>query len=290
VSLPRDLQDAVESAVGMRVANVQGAGSGSISNTARVDFTTGERVLLKWVSDHASARPMLVEEARSLKSLAATRTVRVPDVLFISPSSQQPFLLLEWLEPGPRTAANQRALGEQLAALHRHSSAQYGWITDNFIGSLPQSNRRHDNWADFWREERLAPQLAMASAQLGSNARRFQPVVDALPDLLGDVQSEGPSLLHGDLWSGNMHMLADGSAAVIDPSTYYGHREVDIAMTRLFGGFSKEFYEAYASAWPYRPGVEKRIALYQLYYVLVHVNLFGGGYVGQAIGLLEEVC
>ena len=290
MSLPRALHDAVESAVGMRVAGVHAVGGGSISNTARLDFATGERVLLKWVTDHADARKMLVEEARSLKSIAATRTVRVPDVLLIAPSSHQPFLLLEWLEPGPRTAANQRALGEQLAALHQHSSAQYGWVADNFIGSLPQSNRRHHSWADFWREERLAPQLALANTQLGSNARRFQTVLDALPDLLEDVQSEGPSLLHGDLWSGNMHMLADGSPAVIDPSTYYGHRDVDIAMSRLFGGFSKEFYEAYAAAWPHRAGLEKRIALYQLYYVLVHVNLFGGAYVGQAIGLIEEVC
>jgi protein-ribulosamine 3-kinase len=287
VSAPRALHDAVERAIGVRIAHVQPVGGGSISNTARLDFDTGERVLLKWVGDHVDARKMLVEEARSLKSLAVTRTVRVPDVLFISSGAAPHFLLLEWLEPGPRTAANQRALGEQLAELHRHSSAHYGWPADNFIGSLPQSNRRHDDWVAFWREERLEPQLRLARKQLAAHARRFDPLLEALPSIVDDVQAEGPSLLHGDLWSGNMHMLADGSAAVIDPSTYYRHREVDIAMARLFGGFSRDFFEAYAAAWPHRAGLEKRIALYQLYYLLVHVNLFGGSYVRQAVEVLE---
>jgi protein-ribulosamine 3-kinase len=283
VSLPETLRAAVEQAIGGRIAEVQNVGGGSISNTARVEFVTHEHALLKWVTGSRAAA-MLREEARSLKSLSATRTVRVPEVFFL----HHDFLLLEWLEPGRRTAQNQRLLGEQLAELHGHTYAQYGWTADNFIGSLPQSNHQHDSWAAFYRAERLEPQIRMAASQLGAEGcKRFDRLLDELPQLLGVVEHEGPSLLHGDLWSGNMHPLADGGVALIDPSTYYGHREVDIAMSKLFGGFGSEFYEAYASAWPHEVGFEQRIALYQLYYLLVHVNIFGGSYVAQTMGLVR---
>jgi protein-ribulosamine 3-kinase len=290
VKLPDRLAKEISSKAGRNVVAADGVGGGCISDTARVQLEDGDVAFLKWSSPGEHPAEMLVEEAKSLRAIGATQTLRVPTVLAQHAGAAFSWLLLEWLEPGPRTKDNQRLLGQQLAALHRNSSATYGWDSENFIGSLPQSNTAHRDWSGFWRGERLLPQLRMAEAQLGvSGIRRFDALLRDLPSLLRDVEDEGPSLLHGDLWSGNVHMLADGSPAVIDPSCYYGHREVDIAMSRLFGGFSTEFYEAYAESWPHRQGLEERVLLYQLYYLLVHINLFGGSYVQQTLSVLKQL-
>jgi protein-ribulosamine 3-kinase len=290
VSLPADLQRQIELEIGEQINQSHAVGGGCISNTARVDFNSGARAFLKWSRSGEHPETMLREEAASLEAIAATRTVRVPAVLSAGIGAAYQWLLLEWLEPGPRTRKNQRALGEQLAELHKASSKTFGWPHDNFIGSLPQSNRQHKDWSEFWGAERLQPQLKMAKSHLGDGGLGgFDALIAELPQLLDAVADERPSLLHGDLWSGNMHMLADGSAALIDPSTYYGHREVDIAMSKLFGGFSDDFYDAYSASWPHRDGLERRIIIYQLYYLLVHVNLFGGSYVQQTMNAVRQL-
>jgi protein-ribulosamine 3-kinase len=289
VNLPAALQSLIEAATADQVAATHGVSGGCISHTAQIDFKSGQRVFLKWCSDDDHLTGLFAEEARSLGVLAATRTVRVPAVLNTGKSGGYEWLLLEWLEPGVRTPANQRELGEQLAELHRSSNERYGWESSNFIGSLPQSNQWDRSWPAFWRTQRLEPQLRRAARHIASDARaRFGLLLDDLPEILADIEDERPSLLHGDLWSGNVHMLADGAPAVIDPSCYYGHREVDIAMSRLFGGFSREFYDAYDAAWPHRAGVERRLRLYQLYYLLVHINLFGASYVAQTMSVLQQ--
>lgn len=289
MTLPAELVDEIEAAVGERVVAVEAVGGGCISNTTRLQLASGDAALLKW-SDSMVPAKFFAEEAASLAAIADTRSVRVPAVLHVSKTAERQWLLLEWLEPGQSTSQNQRILGEQLAALHRTSSASFGWPRDNFIGSLPQSNASHDTWSTFWRDERIRPQLRMASSRLTrADLARFDALLDDLPTLLREVEDEPPALLHGDLWSGNVHMLTDGQPALIDPSSYFGQREVDIAMSRLFGGFDNAFYEAYASAWPHRQGLERRIHVYQLYYLLVHVNLFGGAYGQQTMAVLGRL-
>ena len=289
MKLPAVIVSQIEAAASDEVASVHAVSGGCISQTARVEFRSNGSAFLKWSDDSEPVASLFAEEARSLRAIAETHTVRVPRVIAID-SEQARWLLLEWLEPGPRTAASQTQLGEQLAQLHRHSHDCFGWPNSNFIGFLPQANDWNASWPAFWRLQRLAPQLQRAGAHLDVSARtRFNRMLDELPQLLEDVSDERPSLLHGDLWSGNMHVLADGSAAVIDPSSYYGHREVDIAMARLFGGFGREFFDAYDGNWPHRPGLERRVAIYQLYYLLVHVNLFGSGYVPQTMAVLKRL-
>jgi fructosamine-3-kinase len=289
VKLPAQLTRQIEARRNDRVVSAAAVSGGCISNTARIDFASGAHAFLKWSSEELPGA-LLSEEARSLQAIAATETVRVPQVLELEIATDAQWLLLEWLEPGARRVADPAALGEQLAALHRHSSAQYGWPSSNFIGSLPQSNTPTSDWSNFWREHRLRPQITMAAGQLSAAERnRLERLADACERFLGVAQNDGPSLLHGDLWSGNLHVLTDGSAALIDPSSYYGHREVDLAMSRLFGGFPEAFYEAYQATWPSAIGLEERLLIYQLYYLLVHVNLFGGSYRAQTMAVVAAL-
>ena len=288
VKLPPSLVTRVKQRCGSPITGVKHVGGGCISNTARLELGSGELVFLKWSAEHPPA--MFREEARSLNALAATQTVRVPCVIQQDEADGYAWLLLEWLEPGPRSTHSHAVLGEQLAALHRDTAEDFGWEADNFIGSLDQSNRRHGSWADFWREERLLPQTRLAAdAFRPAEVRRLEHLAANSADLLAGGGDEPPSLLHGDLWSGNLHMMAGGEPALVDPSSYYGHREVDLAMTRLFGGFTSDFYHAYQRAWPCKPGVERRWLVYQLYYLLVHVNLFGGGYTSQTMGVVAQL-
>jgi phosphatidylserine decarboxylase len=220
---------------------------------------------------------LLLEEARSLRRLAAAEVVRVPVVLYESAEC----LVLEWLPPAPAETSDWGELGSALAELHRVTAPSYGWPVDNWIGSLPQHNGETTSWPEFWVERRLRPQLRAASPRFGGSVRTaFDDLFAVSAPLLAAAEEDGPSLLHGDLWNGNVHMSRAGPA-LIDPSTYFGHREVDLAMADLFGGFPPPFWSAYEAAWPLLPSWRARRPLYQLYYLLVHVNLFGRGYVAQ---------
>jgi fructosamine-3-kinase len=266
-------------------------GGGCISTTVQVRLRGGPPVFVKLAPEAPPGNALLEAEADGLERLRATGEVRVPEVF----ASGEDWLALEWLEPGPASPGAWERLGAGLARLHRGGGQEatgYGWPRDNFIGSLAQANGADADWAGFWRTRRLEPQIALAR-ETGllsrPEASAFNRLLEELPKLLGVAEEEGPSLLHGDLWSGNVHMMATGEPAIIDPAAYYGHREVDLAMAALFGGFHPAFYHAYDAAWPVQQeGLERRRAIYQLYYLLVHVNLFGRAYLGGTMEALRR--
>jgi len=200
------------------------------------------------------------------------------------------FLALEWLEVGRADEACEARLGAGLAALHRVSASRFGWWRDNTIGRSPQANGWCTQWLEFFRERRLRPQLALAArgSFAGLLAARGERLLAALPMLLADHNPQ-PALLHGDLWGGNWLATRGGEPALFDPAVYYGDRETDLAMTRLFGGFGTAFYRAYESAGPLPRGASLRVDLYNLYHVLNHANLFGGGYARQARELIDRL-
>lgn len=290
-----------------RIARVSSVDGGCIARTTRAETDEGETVLIKWGPD-TMPPGIFAAEAHGLSALAEVGQVRVPEVYAVADNSPEPsrreaddaslprvpWLLLEWLEPGPPVADTWSVLGKQLALLHRDSAqSRFGWPENNFIGTLTQFNDWHDSWPGFWRDKRLLPQVEMASgAGLFDTAQRqrFERLLDRLGDLLADTESDGASLLHGDLWGGNIHVMADGRAALIDPACAFGHREVDLAMSELFGGLGTDFLPAYHETWPLQPGYRSvRRHVYQVYFLLVHVNLFGTGYVGLTLDALREV-
>jgi protein-ribulosamine 3-kinase len=255
-------------------------------------------VCYRWLSDtgplfvkvaSVEALPMLLAEAAGLAELGAANAVRVPRVLAVGPAAGNAFLALEWLTAGPRSAACERLLGEQLAALHRRTAQRFGWSRDNTIGRTPQANAPCDDWTEFFRERRLRPQLALAADNGYVGIEPWADrLLEAVPQLLEGHRPQA-SLLHGDLWAGNWLALASGEPAIFDPAVYYGDRETDLAMTRLFGGFGAAFYRAYESAAPLPVGAALRADLYNLYHVLNHLNLFGGGYGRQALSLMQRL-
>jgi protein-ribulosamine 3-kinase len=271
-------------------------GGGCVNPAARVRIAAGS-AFLKF---NADAPPgMFSVEAGALRDLrAATDLLRVPDVLAVGPSdfdpaADAPFILLEWLEPVPPAREFGLRLGRGLAALHR-STGSWGWREDGFIGPLPQQNRGAARWSEFWRDHRLLPQLELARQHGYTIGRESEwgALWSSLDGLLAAAELDGPSLLHGDLWSGNVLAVQGpngGEPALVDPASYFGHREVDLAMAELFGGFPVDLLGAYEEAWPLQPGYRTgRRAVYQLYYLLVHVNLFGAGYVARTEAALRE--
>lgn len=237
----------------------------------------------------ASSLDMFEAEAAGLRELAAAGAVRVPEVYECGVRDGLAFIEMEKLNLERPTAAIEETFGEQLAQLHRRTADRFGWTRDNTIGPTPQINTQSDDWIEFFREHRLGFQLALASRNgYGGELQELgEALLGRLPAFFADYAPEA-SLLHGDLWGGNWG-VADGEPVIFDPAVHYGDRESDIAMTRLFGGFGKSFYAAYNSAWPMAAGHEQRCDLYQLYHVLNHLNLFGSGYHGQALGLMRRL-
>lgn len=263
----------------------RGVGGGSINQAYRVESSQGPFFIKL---NNADALDMFAAEAEGLEELEQAESLRIPRPLSWGVAGQQAFLALEYLELGGSGSA--AALGEGLAALHRVTADQFGWYRDNTIGSTPQPNRHSSDWRAFWSEHRLGFQLQLAASR-GAGARlqeRGERLIDVLPALMDGREPEA-SLLHGDLWSGNYAYTRAGEPSIFDPAVYYGDREADLAMTELFGGFSREFYAAYQHAWPLDSGYKTRKKLYNLYHVLNHFNLFGGGYLSQAQGLIDTL-
>ena len=231
---------------------------------------------------------MLSAEVEALAALREAHAVRLPQVYASATAADAAFVALEWLDiaDGGRDAP----LGRALAALHATTGTRFGWHRDNHIGTTPQQNTWNDDWAAFFRDRRLAPQLALAmqNGYEGRLARDGERLLARVPALL-EGHEPAPSLLHGDLWAGNAGRLADGTPVVFDPASYYGDREADLAMTELFGGFTPEFYTAYAEAAPLPEGYEQRRTLYNLYHVLNHLNLFGASYLDRAVAMTKEL-
>lgn len=237
---------------------------------------------------------MFEAEAEGLQELAQSQTLHIPAPYCFGTTDSHSYLAMEYLNLGSGNSNSMRQLGEGLAAMHRHSQTRHGWHRDNTIGSTPQPNSWNADWPSFFRQQRLGFQLQLA-ARNGADRRtleRGQRLMDNLDGFFSSYQPR-PSLLHGDLWSGNYAILANGDPAIFDPAVYYGDREADLAMTELFGGFSSDFYDAYNHSWQLGQGYRTRKTLYKLYHILNHFNLFGGGYLNQAAhmidGLLSEM-
>ena len=237
----------------------------------------------------ASAFNMFDAEAEGLRELAAAMVIRVPEVIDCGVEGAEAFIALERIDFGATNRESERQLGEQLAALHECTARKFGWHRDNTIGLTPQRNTQSNDWRSFFREQRLEFQLELAASKgYGGEIQSLgRKLAGKLPDFF-DHYDPVPSLLHGDLWGGNWGAV-DGEPVIFDPAVYYGDRESDIAMTKLFGGFGPAFYEAYDAAWPLEDGFEARLKLYQLYHVLNHLNLFGRAYHGQAISLMRSL-
>ena len=280
------LQSAVESALGRgaRLDTARAVSGGCIHSCFRV--TAGPaRVFVK-----VNVRSYADAFAAESDGLAALRAVGMPapEPLAHGAAGGRAFLALEWLEL--HGAGDFAALGRALAEMHRHTGTSFGWHRDNYIGATPQENTECTDWIEFWRQRRLAPQLALAQARGYGAALRpdLERLMDRLPALFRGYAPQA-SLLHGDLWQGNAGFRVDGAPVVFDPAVYRGDREADLAMTELFGGFAPGFFAAYREAWPLDPGYGTRKHLYNLYHLLNHLNLFGDGYLGQvraALGLL----
>ena len=233
---------------------------------------------------------MFAAEAAGLEEIGRTRAVRVPRPVCHGVCPTASWIALELLDlqsPGERSM---RALGRNLARLHRVTAARYGWQRDNTIGSTPQINTPSADWIAFWRERRLRFQLglALATGRHGRLIADGERLLEKLPAFFAGY-APAPSLLHGDLWSGNAGATVEGEPVIYDPAVYYGDREADLAMTELFGGFPQSFYAAYRAEYPLDAGYATRKHLYNLYHVLNHLNLFGGGYGAQAERMIERL-
>ena len=236
----------------------------------------------------ASRLAMFEAEAAGLAELAAANAVRVPQVICHGVAAGQAYLVLESLPLQSQGDAAQ--LGRRLAQQHRVSAAQFGGPRDNWIGATPQPNAGMDGWVEFWRARRLDFQLKLAAQNgYGGALQRDGETLMARLDGFFTGYRPAPSLLHGDLWGGNHGFLADGSPVIFDPAVYFGDRECDLAMSELFGGFAPPFYAAYREAWPLDAGYAVRRTLYNLYHILNHANLFGGGYAAQAQRMLAQL-
>ena len=262
-------------------------GGGSISRAWRLDCGA-QRYFVKL--NHASHGDMFAAEMAGLREIAATKTILVPEPVCHGVEGDTAFLVCAWVDIGSSSEKGAARLGAELAAMHRHVADRFGWFRDNTIGSTPQHNRECDRWADFWRDQRLGFQLRLAEkngapAGLLKKGRRLLACVD---ELLAGYHPR-PSLLHGDLWGGNWGTAGRDRPIIFDPAVYYGDREADIAMSELFGGFPDAFYLAYNEAWPLDDGYPLRKTLYNLYHILNHFNLFGGGYAGQAEAMTEKL-
>lgn len=287
--LPEPLIQALEGALGTSVDSSKLVGGGCISQAARVRTANGY-AFVKWGSGQVA--DTFEAEAKSLRTLAgADSELHIPEVLgAASAEEERPgFLLTEWIETGQKSGPFWAELGRDLAALHRSEGPEYGFEVDNFIGRLPQSNRSRGRWPEFFAEERLKPQIGMAKEKDRWDARWDRYADRLLGRMDGWLPEEPvPSVLHGDLWSGNVMADAQGKGVLIDPAVYWGDREADLAFTELFGGFEPAFYRAYREAWPTEPGYEQRRDVYNLYHLINHLNHFGAGYADSVESLLRR--
>jgi fructosamine-3-kinase len=286
--LPDALRETLESRLDITIQGCSRVGGGCIANACRLE-TADAPLFLKY-GDAQVARTFPGEAAGLEAMRAAESPLTIPAVIDrAGPDEDRPgFLVMEWVETGTKSSDFWEDFGQGLAQMHRHAHEQYGFEQDNFIGRLPQQNEWTDTWPAFYRTQRLEPQVRMARER---NRWRtdWNGALEALYRRLPDLLPETPeaSVLHGDLWKGNFMVTAAGTPAIIDPATYYGHREADLAMTELFGGYQDRFYDAYREAWPLESGYDTRKDIYNLYHLINHLNLFGAGYASSVEGILR---
>lgn len=282
--------DELSHALGAKVVAVRAVSGGDINHASCATLADGSRVFVK--TQARAARGFFACEADGLAWLAQAGALRIPKVLGVGDGEggAAAFLALEWIEPGEPARDHDEQLGRGLAALHRAGAAHFGYGRDNFLATLPQANAPADAWPSFYAAQRLAPLALQAHARGLLDAgvlRELDALYARLDTLCGPA--EPPSRLHGDLWGGNAIVASDGAPVLIDPAVYGGHREIDLAMMRLFGGFSARVFAAYDEAHPLAAGAGERIPLYQLYPLLAHVCLFGSSYTGAVKRALAAV-
>lgn len=266
----------VEEVLGERIVGRRPLGGGSIHDTARIETESGRVFVLK----ESSPGEFFEAEADGLRTLAASGAIRVPRVEAVGKS----FLVIEWIESAAKSRGFFEAFGAALARMHRTTSDLFGHERNNFIGALPQDNAREKDLATFFAERRFRALLRVGGKALDRRlVDAVERVCDRLPELFAPID-EPPALLHGDLWGGN-YLAASLGAVLIDPAVYFGPREADLAMTRLFGGFQPVFYAAYEREYPLPRGWRARVELFNLYHLLTHTIMFAGGYGSQALGV-----
>lgn len=271
------------------VKSVNPIAGGDINDAYELILTNGERVFMK--SNRRSDASFFTAEVEGLAAIADTGAIGTPQVLGCGTDNGRAFLLLSFVSSTSRVPDYWEVFGRQLARMHSADTSGhvtgYGFKSDNYIGCSRQINTPHSEWIRFFRDCRLSPQFRMADRYFDAAERkRINRLLDRLDTLL--IEPEHPSLLHGDLWSGNFMTGADGKAWLIDPAVYVGHAEADIAMTELFGGFSAAFYSAYREAAPMQAGYEDRRDLYHLYQLLNHLNMFGGSYLSSVSRIVKR--
>lgn len=284
--IPAELSTHLSEILNLEIKKSYSVSGGSINRAAKISTNRGD-LFLKW--NNNAPDDFFEKEADGLKRLDSAETaLLIPNVISSgNPKDGRPgYLLMEFIEEG--RSGDSFEFGRNLSKMHQTNADQFGLEVDNYIGSLPQSNNRHDNWINFFVKERIIPQIQMAvdSGKLSSGIfQNWERLSTKLNEIFPSAKS---SLLHGDLWGGNYLFNSEGKAVLIDPAVYYGHPEMDLAFTKMFGGFSGDFYEGYESETPLAPGFSKRVPIYNLYPLLVHVNLFGGHYISQFNSILRK--
>lgn len=258
---------------------------GSINKTYKADTDSGTYFIKQ--NDISKQPNMFQAEIKGLELLNQCKSIRVPEVIGNYDDTFNSYLVLEWIEASATNKLFWEEFAKGLSYLHKNTASSFGLGFDNYIGSLPQKNTQHGNWADFFVSQRLEVMLAMARNNQKADAQLCKKF-DALFNRIAEIfPKEVPSLLHGDLWSGNFMCTTKGEPCIFDPAPYYGHREMDIAMTKLFGGFDQSFYTFYGQYFPLEKDWEKRISICNLYPLLVHLNLFGGSYLHEIRVILK---
>jgi len=289
VEVIKEVEHRISADAGMKSVIKQSTAvtGGCINYCFHLDTSSGE-FFLKY-NDAAAYPKMFDAEAKGLQLLHAANALRVPAVHFHGEASGFSFLLLEWIDGDRRIKNFWEDFGRSIAKLHSVKNQEFGLDHDNYIGSLAQSNKKHSDWKSFFISERIQPQLKLAHKKgLIDKAliKQFEGLFNRFDEI---IPKEQPSLLHGDLWNGNFLVGNSGKAALIDPAVYFGHREMDLSMTKLFGGFDNAFYDAYEEEFPLQKNFQSRFGIHNLYPLLVHVNLFGGGYVQQVKAVLGNL-
>jgi len=272
--------------VPVSIGQVKPVSGGDINEAACIKTGMGN-FFVKW-NDARRFPGMFEAEAKGLLLLKEAGGIYIPEVILTGETGDFSFLVLEYVQAGSKISGFMEDFGRSLAGLHKHTNPFFGLDHNNYIGSLPQSNSKNHKWTDFFIEERLEKQVKMSrnSGEIGrSLVSAFERLYKELPTIFPD---EPPALLHGDLWGGNYMTAPDGRACIYDPAVYYGHREMDLGMSKLFGGFGPEFYEAYDRAYPLEKNWHRRTDICNLYPLMVHVNLFGGSYVYSVQSILKQ--
>ncbi|MBV6420552.1 MAG: hypothetical protein DAHOPDDO_01808 [Ignavibacteriaceae bacterium] len=277
----------IEEKLGSKIKSFSSLSGGCISDAFKISTANGTSFFLKY--NPSASNNMFLKEANGLRELDKSNAIKIPEVL----SVDEDYILLEFIASGNRKKNFFEDFGKSFAEMHKFKSVSFGFYENNYIGSNPQINipdeKEKSDWTAFYLNKRILFQLQLAE-KLGNSTDELRKGISKLENKIEDIighNSEKPSLLHGDLWAGNYMIDQNGNAVLIDPAAYYGHREADLGMTKLFGGFNSEFYKAYNESFPLEDGFDYRENIYKLYHVLNHLNLFGGGYYSQAISLIK---